>query len=394
MMALASCQTSKDIIPSATKEGIYNKEMTKDLQDGAVDLFKQTVKMGAPNKNIVISPLSIQYAFGMAASGAKGETQDQILKILGGSPGHLKDINSNLMSIQTKIASQDKDYYLTVSNGLFYDDTKFDMSGSYSKAVKDMYQAKIKKLDFKNVNESVKTINDWVAENTQQRISKVIDNIQSEEFMFLINALYMKASWDQPFEPTLTQNSKFTTSNKVEKEVPMMRQRANIAYLSNDDVKAIVMPMGGGKLEALFVMPLRTDVYNYTSAITSSGLDKMYAEAQVRDIEIGLPKVEMKQHYDLKDILSKMGVTLPFSKRADFTAMGTATGNILLTRALHDVFMKMDEKGMEGAGVTTIGVGTTSMPEYVGFDHPYLMIVRDKATGTYLFMGKVEDPTK
>jgi serine protease inhibitor len=56
--------------------------------------------------------------------------------------------------------------------------------------------------------------------------------------------------------------------------------------------------------------------------------------------------------------------------------------------------MKVDEKGMEGAAVTTIGVGTTSMPPSIYFDRPYMMVVRDRATGTYLFMGKIEDPTK
>jgi serine protease inhibitor len=102
----------------------------------------------------------------------------------------------------------------------------------------------------------------------------------------------------------------------------------------------------------------------------------------------------MKMHYDLKNILQKMGITDPFNERAKFETMGTASGKILLTRAIHDVFMKVDEKGMEGAAVTTIGVGTTSMPPSIYFDRPYMMVVRDRATGTYLFMGKIEDPTK
>ena len=107
---------------------------------------------------------------------------------------------------------------------------------------------------------------------------------------------------------------------------------------------------------------------------------------------IGLPKLELLLNYDLKEILKDMGVTTAFSDNADFTKMGTASNNILLTRAIHDVFMKMDEKGIEGVAVTTIGVGVTSMPEYVGFEKPFVMAVYDKTTGTYLFLGKIEKP--
>jgi serine protease inhibitor len=192
----------------------------------------------------------------------------------------------------------------------------------------------------------------------------------------------------------MTHDSKFTTSTKVEKEVPMMSQRGNIASYTTDDESAIVMPMSNGRLEALFIMPNKTDIYNYVSSITASKIDRMYNEAKVGDIQISLPKVEMKMHYDLKNILQKMGITDPFNERAKFETMGTASGKILLTRAIHDVFMKVDEKGMEGAAVTTIGVGTTSMPPSIYFDRPYMMVVRDRATGTYLFMGKIEDPTK
>ena len=394
LFALTSCQTNKEIIPAKPSDQVYNKEKSKGLQEGSIDVFKMTVRSEEPNKNVIISPLSIQYAFGMAANGASGETKEQILKLMGSNAGTLGDINNNLKAIQDKISGQDKDYSVSVSNGIFYDGSKFSISDTYEKVVKDMYRVSIKKLDFNKVDQSVKTINDWVSANTQQRITKVLDNINQEEFMFLINTLYMKAGWDKPFVPEMTHDSKFTTSTKVEKEVPMMSQRGNIASYTTDDESAIVMPMSNGRLEALFIMPNKTDIYNYVSSITASKIDRMYNEAKVGDIQISLPKVEMKMHYDLKNILQKMGITDPFNERAKFETMGTASGKILLTRAIHDVFMKVDEKGMEGAAVTTIGVGTTSMPPSIYFDRPYMMVVRDRATGTYLFMGKIEDPTK
>jgi len=110
------------------------------------------------------------------------------------------------------------------------------------------------------------------------------------------------------------------------------------------------------------------------------------------DVILSLPKLEAKQRFDLKPILNKMGIVRSFSPQADFSGIAGNPGDVYLTRALHDVYLKMDENGVEGAAVTTVGVGVTSMPLSIVLNKPYLFIIYDKETKTHLFMGKIINP--
>lgn len=378
--------------PIIITPGVVDAKLTEGLQTGAVDLFKQAVRTEDAAKNVVISPLGIQYAVGMAANGASGATLDEMMKLFGTTSDQLKNVNSNLKGLKTNLIGSSKDYTLGISNGIFFDPFKYQMAAQYKANLTEAYNPKFQELNFAQEDASLKTINDWVATSTEQRIKKVLENIQENEFMFLINALYMKATWVNPFAPEATFEVDFTDSKSETHRVQLMNQRKDIAYYKTEDEKAIVMPLGEGKLEAIFILPQKSNVIDYIGQLDNGKLKKMIANAVAQDLMIGLPKTEMLLNYDLKQIMKDMGIETAFSDSADFTKMGTASNKILLTRALHDVFLKMDEKGIEGAAVTTIGVGVTSMPEYVGFDKPFVMVVYDKTTGTYVFMGKIEKP--
>lgn len=392
-VSLISCSTAKDNVELTPEvPGKYDGKLTQGLQSGAVDIFKQSVKTEASDKNIIISPLSIQYAVGMAANGASGATLDEMMKLFGTGSDKLNEVNSNLKALTGKIIGKGKNYTVGISNGVFYDASKYQMAGAYENILLKDYSAKLQQLNFNKTDESLKTINGWVADKTEQKIQKVLDGIQDNEFMFLINALYLKASWDQPFEAEATRNIDFTNSNGLTHVISLMNQRSDISYFKTDDEKAIVLPLSENRLEAVFILPQKLNVLDYINSLNDEQIKKIYSNTKKQDLMIGLPKTELTLKYDLKPILEDLGISTAFSNAADFTKMGVATNKILLTRALHDVFFKMDEKGIEGAAVTTIGVGVTSLPEYVEFNKPFVMVIRDKETGTYLFMGKVEKP--
>ena len=392
-VSVISCNTAKDNIdlnPGTPSK--FDGKLTEGLQNGAVEIFKQAVKTEASDKNVIISPLSVQYAVGMAANGASGNTLEEMMKLFGTSSDKLKEVNSNLKAIKEKIVAAGKDYTVGIANGVFFDGSKYQMAGNFENILMNDYSAKLQQLNFNKTDESLKAINGWVAANTEQRIQKVLEEIQDNEFMFLINALYMKASWDKPFETEGTRNVTFKDSKDAAHSISLMTQRSDISYYKTEEEKAIVMPLSGDKLEALFILPQKLNVIDYIGTLSTTGVQKMITNAAKQDLMIGVPKTELTLKYDLKPILQDLGVKTAFSEAADFTKMGVASNTILLTRALHDVFFKMDEKGIEGAAVTTIGVGVTSLPEYVEFSKPFVMIIKDKETGAYLFMGKVEKP--
>ena len=308
----------------------------------------------------------------------------------------LQEVNTGLKDIMQNLKADDKDFTISIANGVFYDPNMFRFNATYEKSLLNLYNAELLQSNFDDKEATVNAVNKWASDHTRERIQKVLDDVQQGEFMFLLNALYMKASWDKGFPPELTVKQNFTTSKNIQNQVDMMyRHEPAILHRNNDEI-AVVVPMGNGRLEALFILPNQDGITTYIDKLNRDKIEYFFGKGQVTDMFLKLPKTELLLHYDLKKILLDMGIVLPFSSTADFTKMGTASGRINLSRAMHDVFMKMDEKGMEGAAVTTIGVENTSVPiaEEVSFDRPFVMVVRDKNSGNYLFMGKIENPAK
>ncbi len=54
--------------------------------------------------------------------------------------------------------------------------------------------------------------------------------------------------------------------------------------------------------------------------------------------------------------------------------------------------MRVDEEGTEAAAVTSVTVGVTSAGPGITLDRPYLLAIRERLSGTILFIGAVRDP--
>ncbi|XP_038445494.1 alpha-1-antiproteinase-like [Canis lupus familiaris] len=105
------------------------------------------------------------------------------------------------------------------------------------------------------------------------------------------------------------------------------------------------------------------------------------------------PNCPSLETYDLKNILSKMGITKVFSAEADLSGI-TEEGPLMLSKGLHKAVLTIDEKGTEAAGATFLEAIPMSMPPSVDFNKPFLIIIVDRDTKSPLFMGKVVNPTQ
>jgi serpin B len=55
-------------------------------------------------------------------------------------------------------------------------------------------------------------------------------------------------------------------------------------------------------------------------------------------------------------------------------------------------FIEVDERGTRAAAATAVGVGITSFSGFV-VDRPFAFAIRERLSGTILFVGLVGDPT-
>jgi len=103
----------------------------------------------------------------------------------------------------------------------------------------------------------------------------------------------------------------------------------------------------------------------------------------------------MKLAYDndMITIFKQLGLNIPFSENdADFSNMGTASNNIFIKQLKHKAVLNVDEKGAEGAALSSIGFGTNSIPPTFYFNKPYVIALRHVPSNTLLFLGYVADP--
>lgn len=105
-----------------------------------------------------------------------------------------------------------------------------------------------------------------------------------------------------------------------------------------------------------------------------------------------MPKFSYTSSFSLKETLSALGMPLAFSELADFSGITAAEG-LMIADVLHKAFISVDEAGTEAAAATAVVIVPTAAPSReVRLDRPFIFLIRDIATGTILFLGRVVNP--
>lgn len=348
--------------------------------------------------NLVLSPLSIQIALYMTLNGAEGSTESGIQEAL--CIEHIEPNGHNEAYEKLyDVLTDNVDSRLNIENAVFYDDIKLRPSETFKSSLENYYSAEFQSLDFDETS-TVDVINDWADEKTEGRIKKILEEISPDEAMFIINALYMQADWIKGFDPESTSARTFIHEDGSTSEVDMMFSDDYRNAYNGDDYKAVDLMLKDQKYSVTFILPppsinLSSFVNNMTPDDFSAFYEKLYEEnLQESRILLTLPKFETSSKFILTETLKNQGMADAFNKsKADFTDLGTAGGRIYLSRVLHDNYLKVDEKGVEGAAVTTVGVAVTSAPPLLTFDRPYMFIIRHIDTGSIIFTGLITDPS-
>ena len=361
------------------------------------EIFRNTVAFDDEEENVFISPLSISMALAMTLNGAEGETFGQMRETLKLQGMNLEQINDAFKSLIDLLVNVDPEVTFKIANSIWYEED-FSVKPDFLERVQSHYKASIHELDFLDPA-SVNTINQWVKENTEGLIEKIIDEIGDEMVMYLINALYFKGDWLRQFDKKDTRPSDFYLENGQTVTVDMMYQQDRFATYFSDEVEMIELPYGDSLFTMTVLLPadrsMPIDRF-VEEKITAHNLDNWRSNLHVssRDVMIHLPKFELEYEIEYNDILKAMGMVLPFDEwNADFSGIADVSPqNLYISEVKHKTFVRVDEEGTEAAAVTSVGVGVTSMPPAVIVDRPFVFIIYERESGTNLFMGKVKNP--
>jgi serine protease inhibitor len=360
------------------------------------DFFRKVNEVSTSGKNIMVSPLSISMAFGMVRNGAAGTTLEAISNTLGMAGMTDAEINESYKYIMETFGGLDPQVKLSIANSIWYENT-FTVEQPFIATNQEYFNAEVNALDFSDP-EAVNTINKWVSDNTNQLIPKILSQIPDNMVMYLINAIYFKGQWKYTFDKNLTSSKPFYLEDGTVVNAPGMLQHASLMYYKGSGFEAVELPYNQGNYNMEVLLPSRGNTVNDVISQLSLENWNNWSEHHVcSDIQIQLPKFKFSYDQDpMIPILSDMGMTVAFDlNNADFTRINS-NGGLYISDVKHKTFIETNEEGTEAAAVTSIGVGTTSVP--VGgpynllIDRPFVFFITEKSTGSILFIGTVMNP--
>ncbi len=273
----------------------------------------------------------------------------------------------------------------------------FEFLPAFLDTLADNYGAGLHTLDFiKDAEGARQVINKWVSDQTEEKIQDLIPSgvLDALTRLVLTNAIYFNGKWMLPFDPNNTQDDTFTLLDDTTVQVPLMSQVETINYTKGEGFQAIELPYRGSDMSMVFVLPEKERYEEIEAAFSTDLLDTIIAGFSPHEVDLSLPKYKFESEFNLTDTLIDMGMPDAFY-HADFSGM-TGKPELFISDILHKAFVAVDEEGTEAAAATAVIMKMSAiMPESlieVKFDHPFLFLIRDNATGTILFIGRVLNP--
>lgn len=355
-----------------------------------VALF-QKASAAQPRENVFLSPLSASMALGMALNGARGTTFEAMRSALQFGTLSQADINASYKSLMGLLLGLDPTIDTRIANSIWYRNT-LPINPAFVSSGKDYFDAEVSALNFSNADQARQTINTWVDAKTAGRIPSIVDDIRPDEMMFLINAIYFKASWRNAFKPADTKTESFTSGTGTAQSVPMMHLEGKdfLGARWFDGTKSVELPYGNGAFNmSVYLPPDTATIESWISRLTTSTLKN--TGGHLDDLAFWMPRVKLEYKRELKDDLGALGMGIAFGDAADFSGMTTSPMPLAISKVTQKTFLSIDEEGTEAAAVTSVGIHLTSAGGALVMrcDRPYLVVIREKFSGTIMFIGKI-----
>jgi serpin B len=406
----------------------------------AVDVYRELLRdpqLGGGN--LVFSPTSIALALGMVRAGARGATAteiDDLLYVDGWDelgPG-LNALSQALTSRSVRWEDYDgveREVALRIANTTFAQ-RGWTLEEDFLDAIAAAFGAGVNLVDYMADPEAARrTINAWVERETAGRIPELLapPDVSTSSRLYLVNAIYMRAEWEEWFQEEATTPRPFTRLDGSTVRVPTMETYRGfswmVPYASGDDWAAIDLRYRtpNEEVRPLAMTLIRPDdLVAFEEGMTAAALDDIVSALDEEratwfdqdcpteseggcypyDMHLFMPKFGIETRARLGDLLQALGMRSAFSPAtADLTGLHEPTGPDdvpFISSVIHQANIDVDEHGTEAAAATAVGVDTGGGPSALDeitfrLDRPFLFLLRDADTGAILFMGRVVDPS-
>jgi len=346
-----------------------------------------------PDSNLFLSPVSASMALGMTMNGTAGETLAQMRTALGFGDLGLDEIDASYRSLIDLLLGLDPSVEMAIGNSV-WSRTGFPVRQTFLDTVKEYFEAEAEELDFSQASAPAR-INGWVKDATQGKIDEIVPSqIPPEVVMYLINAIYFKGTWTQQFDPKDTRDEPFHFADGSTRSMKMMRLEATLPYRAGADYQAVDLPYGGQAFSMTVLLPRQgVSLDRLVASLDADAWTDLVGGFFGMKGTLWLPRFRMSYERTLNDDLEALGMTDAFDASvADFGPL-SPVGGLYISKVLQKSWVDVNEEGTEAAAATSVEVGLTSAGGFqMRVDHPFLFVIRERLSGTILFVGQVAAP--
>lgn len=371
--------------------------------DFALDLYQV---LSESDGNLFYSPYGISLALAMTYVGARGGTEEQMADTLRFRLPQNRlhpAFNALDMELASRVQGKEGGFALSIANSVWGQEGHGFLP-AFLDTLTLNYGGNVREVDFRSQpQEGRRRVNDWVSEETEGRIEDLLapEAITRRTRLVLANAVYFKAEWRLPFDERATSRGRFYSLDGGESRVPMMRRTANFGYSRGAGYQAVELLYKGGEMSATILLPDEGRYGEIEGSLDAVLLDQILLNMESSRIRLAMPKFELESSFDLAGTLEEMGMPNAFDERlAEFQGMDGLSclaeddECLLISGVAHKAFVSVDESGTEAGASTAVVVGITKavMPEEpieVTIDRPFILLIRDRDTGSVLFLGRI-----
>lgn len=340
------------------------------------------------DRNVAVGGYSVNQVLAMLYAGARGETAAEMQRVLEWTMPPER-LHAALNALDLEIGTRAEDVTLAIANRV-WGQKGLPLQNEFLDVLTRNYGAPLAVTDFASDPEQARTtINDWVKRATGEKIAELFPGgtIKAQTRVVLANAMYLDAPWKYKINPAATRKAPFKLLDGTQAEVDMMHFDEFLPSAYDPNWQAVELPYRGDELAMVVIVP--KDLPAFEAQLTPQKLDEVFSKIKDGGIHLSLPKFKFSFHASLKQALVGLGLASLF-EGADFSGI-TGAADLFVEHFEHEVFVEVDEEGTRAAAATGASLPASHGPT-VMVDRPFLFAIRDRPTGTLLFLGRVIDP--
>jgi serine protease inhibitor len=387
---------TSDSVSPTTQEGIkitnVPARFASQTSSFAFDFLKQanTTEKG---KNVFVSPLSLHMALGMLLNGADKNTAEQIKTTLGAKDISLDELNKTYLALMKGLPAVDPNVGIGIANSTWQKSTSTP-EAAFGNTLKEFFLSDAYTFDTNNPEEAKTKINEWVASKTGGRIKEMVDQVPSNIYMYLLNAVYFNGKWKYAFDSKLTSDYNFEMDGSKSKTVKMMTQQTKLRATQGSNYAAYEMPYSNGSYNMTVVIPDRgTDIDAFVKNFGVAEWNILQSRLVSASNIFGIPRLELNYDAKLNETLKAMGIKDAFVPGLADLSKISKINKLYVGDVKQKTFLKVDEAGTEASAATSIEIRelSASARDYIA-NRPFLIFISENSSNTILFTGKIVNP--